>query len=413
MASWRNLRLQTRITLILFLVLLIFFGLGSYWQYAQLRQLVLDEAIDKARIIATEANRTRDYLAEQLEAGGVSLNADRYGLIPVVAANRIGQRVAEDLAYTIRHTSNRYRNPQNAPDAYERQALQQLSAAPAQQERYATVSEQGLPVFRYLRAAIADQSCLPCHSEPERAPAFIRDIFPPEQDRAYHYRVGEVIGAVSISIPMTQLEKQLQARLQSALVINGGIFLALVVCLGLLTRQTVLQPLSQLAGTIGRISRTGQFDERLPVRSRDEIGQLITSFNAMLDQLAEKTAHLEESEQRFRLLTELARDAIVAFLPNGQIFLFNRQAERVFGYSQSELLGEPLQRLLADDESPFGDDPAAFLERVDETWLAELHRVTGRRRDGSTIVLEMSLARVETGARHFFTAIMRELPGES
>ena len=409
MTPWRNYRLRTKINLLLFLVLAVFLAISIYWQYLQLREFEFAEAIEKARIITAEANRTREYISRQLQVGQVELDKDRYGLIPVVASNRVGRLVAEDLDYAIRHTSNRFRNPDNAPDSYEREALRRLETEAGLPYVAEISTWQGEPAFRFLSPAHAEASCLECHGEPEQSPEFLRDIYPPEQDQSYHYQPGEVIGAVSIIIPMTSLEKQFLSRFKSTLVTTGGFFLVLVVCLGLLIRQAVIQPLGALADTIGRIGRTGEFSERLPVRSEDETGALVSGFNGMLDQIGAKTAQLEESEQRFRLLTELARDAIIAFLPNGKIFLFNRQAEKMFGYRQADLLGESFSRLMAPDRPLLGKDPSAFLAAVDEDWFNGLHRLTGVRSDRQRIEVDMSLAVVKTGDKPFYTAILRQV----
>lgn len=408
MPHWRTYRLRTKINVTLLLMLTGFLAVSLYWQYRQQRALVLAEAVEKARIITAEATRTREYVSQQLMDGRIELTRERYGMIPVVVANRVGQLVADDLSYSIRHTSNRYRNPANAPDNYEREALRRLTADPGLRQIAELTTLAGAPVFRYLQSAYVDQSCLECHGEPLQSPQFLREIYPPEQDSSYHYRLGEVIGAVSIIIPLPQIEKQLAAGFRSTLLTTTGFFLALVVCLGLLLRKAVLSPIDALAASIGNVRRTGRFSERLPVPSQDEIGELVEGFNAMMGELGDKTRQLEESEARFRFLTEMARDAIVAFLPGGQIFLFNRQAEKIFGYSQGDLLGEPLDRLFVPDEARFGPSLTTFLGTADEAWFRGVHLLTGMRRDQTPVRLELSVQIVNVGERPFYTAILRE-----
>jgi PAS domain S-box-containing protein len=408
MTRWRNYSLFTKLTLILLLILAGFLAVSLYGQYRQQQAFVFAEAIDKARIITAEATRTREYVSQQLQAGQVELTRERYGLIPVVAANRIGRLVARDLDYTIRHTSIRTRNRDNAPDAYERAALQRLAASREVPFIAEVTTLDGSRVFRYLRAAVVDESCLACHGEPASSPAFLREIYPPDRDPSYHYRLGEVIGAVSIVIPMTQLDQQVAARFRGTLLTSAGFFLAMVICIGLLLRKGVIRPLAELAASIDAIRRTGHFAGRLPVRSTDEIGRLVTGFNAMAGELEGKTAQLEESEKRFRLLVEMARDAIVAFLPNGQIFLFNRQAEQIFGYRQGELLGEPIARLLPPGCEFDGQQLLDFLPRASAGWFNEVHPLTGLRRDQTQVKLEMTVNIVDTGDRPFYTAMLRE-----
>ncbi len=409
---WQTLRLRAKINILLFLVLAVFLVISLFWQYRQQRDLLFSEAIDKAKIITSEATRTREYLSRQLKAGHIELNKDRYGIIPVVAANRVGQLVAEDLAYTIRHTSSRFRNPGNAPDIYEQVMLRRF----AEEKNLKQVAEftniDGNPVFRYLQAAYVDESCLECHGDPQQSPLFLRQIYPPDKDSSYNYRVGDVIGAVSVTIPMAPLEKQLAAGFRSTLLTTTGFFVALVICLGLLLRKAVLTPLGNLAAAISTVRNTGRFTTDLQVSGQDEIGTLVSAYNAMGQELTAKTDQLEESEKRFRLLVETARDAIVAFLPAGQIFLFNRQAEALYGYSQKELMGEPFDSLFVHDQGLAPEGVSASLEGVEEAWFRKVHLIYGLRKDQSKFQAEMVITVVNTGERPFYTATIRQMSAD-
>jgi len=346
MALFRNLGLLTKITVVVTVTLLLFFAIATYIDYRRHRDFILDESVEKARIIAAEAIRAREYLSDQLQIGDVKLSIARYGLIPVVASTRIGELVAQDLDYRIRQISDRTRNPKNAPDAFESETLQKFYSSPYLKEYYAITSLQGQPVFRYMQPFRAEQSCLECHGNPADAPDYIKQLFPEATDQAYHYKIGEIRGAASVTIPMEKLQRQIYANVRNDLVTTGGVILALIAFLGLLTRVTVTSPLARLGQGIRAIVRTGRFEQKIPRRGRDEIGVLIDGFNEMMDHLQEKSQHLEESEKRFRLLTETARDGIVSFLSNGQIILFNREAERMFGYSKREALGMNIDRFI-------------------------------------------------------------------
>lgn len=406
---YRNLGLLTKINILVAIILLIFFGLSTYLNYRQLYSFTVQEATEKARQAASHAIRTREYLSQQYHLTGVQLSKDRYGLIPVVASNRIGQRVAGDLDYRIRQTSDRYRNPDNAPDEFEVQVLKKFRQEPVLEEYYEVTSKQGETVFRYLQPFRVEKSCLECHGDPEEAPEFIKQLFPQQTDQAYNYELGEIIGAASISIPMNRLEDQIYANLRTDLLTTGGIFIALITCLGLLIRIAVTRPLTRLGAGIQQIVATGRFDRKIRRRGRDEIGLLIDGFNTMMDHLREKTDHLEESEKRFRLLTENARDAIVSFLANGQVILFNREAERIFGYSKTEALGMTIERLVHEEcESLHGTATETYLEDKGNELLKEVRKVPARRRDGSRVDLELSLSVAESDGHLFYTAILRE-----
>lgn len=405
----RNAGLWTKINLVIALILSGFFALAAWFDYRQQQQVVVEESVAKARLVAAAAIRAREYISEQLRVGGVELTKERYGLIPVVASNRIGSETGKDVGYRIRQVSLRYRNPGNAPDIFEQEALRRFAADPGRTEYYAVGKSDGERVFRYLQPFRAEESCLECHGDPAAAPAFLREIYPVERDPSYGYRLGEIVGAASVTIPLHQLDRQVAANLRLDLLHTGGIFLALIVFLGLLLRRTVTRPLDELGSALARVERTGNFTTRLQVSSRDEIGRLTDGFNSMMGELERNIGQLEESERRFRLLTETAHDSIVSFLANGQIILFNQRAERLFGYGRSEVLGQRVDQLIHPDcRELAGRSVEAFLQQEEEALLRENRRVLGRSRDGRLLTLEMALSVAESDGHRFYTAVLRD-----
>ena len=124
--------------------------------------------------------------------------------------------------------------------------------------------------------------------------------------------------------------------------------------------------------------------------------------------LAEAT--LRASEERNRAITESAHDAIVTSGQAGKIIGWNHGAETLFGYSEAEAMGQPLAILIP--------------ERYREGHLAGMHRMgtggpqhiigktvelSGLRKDQSEFLLELSLARWETGTDWYVTAIIRDI----
>lgn len=191
------------------------------------------------------------------------------------------------------------------------------------------------------------------------------------------------------------------------------IFLALVTCLTLLGRRTIIVPLRHLVEAMNNIISTGSFRYKLVTRKKDEIGRLIATFNSMVDHLQEKSEHLAESERRFRILTETARDAIVSFLSNGQIILFNSRAEEIFGYRKKDVIGFPIDRLIHEENVEIHQKGMEnYLRDKADTALSQLHKIVGRRHDGTPIPLEFSLSMAESDGHIFYTAILRKLTVE-
>ena len=413
MEFFRKLSLLSKMTLVIALVLFSFFALSSYLDYHREREKMFQTAVSKARLLAEGAIRTREYLSDQYLVGNVEMSEKRFGLIPVVVSGRVGEQVASNLGYHLKQVSERFRNPGNAPDTFEKTTLRKFHQDSSLEEFFTSSTLNGKPVFRYLRAFKAKKSCLQCHGRPEAAPDFIRSRYPVAKDRAYNYELGEVIGAASIRISMEDLKAIFYRNLWREELQSFIIFLALVTCLTLLGRRTIIVPLRHLVEAMNNIISTGSFRYKLVTRKKDEIGRLIATFNSMVDHLQEKSEHLAESERRFRILTETARDAIVSFLSNGQIILFNSRAEEIFGYRKKDVIGFPIDRLIHEENVEIHQKGMEnYLRDKADTALSQLHKIVGRRHDGTPVPLEFSLSMAESDGHIFYTAILRKLTVE-
>jgi PAS domain S-box-containing protein len=402
MSRFASLKLGTKFNLImslLFLVLLIVAGLFTYQRQ---KQLVLKMAIDNARNYARVIIETRDYMS-----GVVRDEPEHnYGLVPQVVATQVAKRLTQDSKYYVRQVSLRYRNPDNRPDNYETGQLQ-IFGRKVSGESYRVITSKGEDVFRYMLPMVAEKSCLGCHGDYDKAPKFVRDRFP-RSHYSFNYRLGEVIGAVSVSIPMNDLYKQIGANLKLDLAVRGGVFLVIILLMGMLIRRAIIDPVKLLSETIIHVTKSGSFAERIPQRSNDEIGRLIASFNEMMAELAHKTQQSSEAENRYRKFIEMARSAVVTFMEDGKIIISNQRAEELIGLSRQELLGENIFSFLANGDA-LRNGISSYLQSgkdggVGETSLQKITSVTGR-----TTAVEMALSASITDRKPLFTAILRDL----
>ncbi|MCQ4294698.1 DUF3365 domain-containing protein [Pseudomonas stutzeri] len=126
----------------------------------------------------------------------------------VEACQSLAPSIAEQHSqapWKVVRTALKLRNPDNAPDAWERSVLQQFAqraaaGEPIQQIKHAEVVDGQ---YRYMQAIGTAEPCLGCHGEkikPELL-SLLDQHYP--QDQARGFREGELRGAFTLSRPLT------------------------------------------------------------------------------------------------------------------------------------------------------------------------------------------------------------------
>ena len=122
-------------------------------------------------------------------------------------------------------------------------------------------------------------------------------------------------------------------------------------------------------------------------------------LSAIVDITARKAAELalRESEQRFRLVVEAAPNAMVMIDRAGKIVMVNTQAERVFGYSRAELVGQPVEMLVPERfRSHHPELRKTFFADPQPRPMGAGRDLYGLKKDGSEFPVEIGLNPIET-----------------
>ena len=159
---------------------------------------------------------------------------------------------------------------------------------------------------------------------------------------------GQSVGYAQYGLSLASYVTSKQSILRQSLLIAGAEILFTLLALGvagfMLTRhiKSLLSATQKISG--------GDYNLRIPVASRDEIGVLARNFNTMTDAIRNRISALHQSEQALHEEKERAEvtlhsigDGVITTDLQGHVLYLNPVAETLTGFALPEAVGKPIE----------------------------------------------------------------------
>ncbi len=257
-------------------------------------ELVFQQARLQARMLARQILLTRKWIADHnglfiLKEPGIEANRfldqatirDETGKTyvkrnPAMVTRELSDYADREHFYRFRVTSLKPVNPQNEPDAFERRSLE-LFEQGAMETAEIRETGEGRKLL-YMEPLVVEASCMECHGQ-------------------HGYRVGDIRGGLSLSIPLDWARKEISQNRRKLLVmvsLSTGLigFLAYVFMDVLVVRR--LRRLSQAVDHFPE----EPFGIVPPAEDRDEIQGLAGKFHDLAERLDQSRQDLERARQQ-------------------------------------------------------------------------------------------------------------------
>ncbi len=295
--------LRTKFFMSIGLVIGVSMGAIFYWTSQKQEEYILQQIEKQSRILFQQILLTRQWVSRHggifvEKLPGVKTNPylldaeiqDQKGKTytkrnPALVTRELSDFAEKGGLYKFRVTSLRPMDPKNAPDDFERRALEAFDQNKAP-DAFRIEAEGKRRAYRYIAPLYVNDSCLQCHG-------------------IQGYRPGDIKGGVSISIPMDEADRAIRSN-NWALFFSGlAIMIAVILTLYLLMNRLVIRPIHELKDAAVRIGG-GQTPGEEKEQEPDEMKSLRAAFQDMDLRLQESRGHLEE---KIRAATKDLADA--------------------------------------------------------------------------------------------------------
>jgi PAS domain S-box-containing protein len=298
----------------------------------------------------TEKTPPNPYLAHIKDRDVTTTSGKSLTLMNPAYMLREMQSFSGPLGEKGRITSLKPLNPINAPDPWEQSALKRLERGEREVLEISPVDNQ--PHLRMMRPFITEKGCLKCHA-------------------AQGYKLGDLRGGIDVTIPLAPYLAAANRTNRTLLAGHGGIWLRGVAAILFIARRTAQRE-----------------KERFAARQ-----------------------DLLDSEEKFRQISTTAQDAILMMDDGGRITYWNPAAERIFGYTAGEALGQDMHDLIVPPRflPAFQQGFAEYKRSGTGPVIGKLTEAAARRKNGKEFPVELSISTTHLSGQRVAIGTVRDI----
>ncbi len=291
----KKLSLSFKIIFIVVIILTVSLTATFYFMGKKYEGLLISQLKSQARILFNQILLTRKWVADH---GGVfveqTLNVipnpylEKSTIIdtvgkkyitenPAFATRELSDYPREEGVFWYHITSLKLVNPDNAPDEFERNALERFENHTNVKELYKIEKIKGHSLLRYVAPLYIEPGCMKCHAK-------------------HGYKIGDIRGAISITIPVDKIFEEINNNKKSIIIFTYIVLAVITLILLLSIHSIVIHPIKKLTWHIRDYGKKKQHSEDI-IRSGDEIEDLSNAFANMANKLSKSRENLDSKVQ--------------------------------------------------------------------------------------------------------------------
>jgi signal transduction histidine kinase len=263
------------------------------WIWQVQKDNTASELLEESRVLVTEMDAVWDFISLNQDTINYTTSGvyEYKSLHCAIAGKAVAALFSRNSDYSIRFTNLNPRNDQNAPDAYEREALEAFLASEGTMSEYygfADGEEDNQSVFRYVSAMKVSEDCVECHGMPLGE----TDVTGYAKEG---WSVGDLAGAVSVTVPTQIYFANMNNSVANNVLFFFIILLSMVLIIYLALSRLITRPLTSLSSSLEQMG-SGSFsslEKGSGLYATREVEDLFARFNTMAESLSSLYTNLE------------------------------------------------------------------------------------------------------------------------
>ncbi|MBC8552981.1 MAG: response regulator [Candidatus Brocadiales bacterium] len=187
--------------------------------------------------------------------------------------------------------------------------------------------------------------------------------------------------------------------LRNYVIVMKIITICIVILLAIYISRTLTSPIKSLLEGTKRLGE-GVFGHRISIVSKDEVGELSDSFNAMADSIQERTDALNKTKDYMENILGNTQDMVLTTDTNGCIVEFNTGAEQILGYARKEVVGRRAEMFYLDRNKK-----KELTKRIEDKGAVKNYETKLRTKQGADIHMVITVSQLKDNSGNVIGAV--------
>lgn len=370
--SLKNLSLRIKFSIAIGSVILFFCVIFSFLLYYHLKQKVIADAQEKTRIILIQIDSLGSYVKEELRPAIFRLleetgQREKF-LIEGMSTTHVRMSVMRRFnntvgSYTYRRVSTAPLNQEHMADEIHKKLIEYFEENRDRSQWNGIEVINGQEILIMAKPVITEKGCLICHGKVSDAPKALLRKYPRTRD--FNWKEGDIMGVEAVSFPIASTLSEIREIAVSTFLFGTISLLFLFIGVHGSFWNFVIKPLQNLSSLFrGIVNGSEPLNQNIEVKTKDEIGELIQSFNLMSHYLFEAQEATKKYAETLRTIFEGITDPLALVNPDCTVEMTNRAYRTWINEQRAAVFSSPC------DLNKLGPDnfcPLYFLKKALET----------------------------------------------